>query len=36
VTVLVMLVVIVKHRGNIRRLLDGTAPALERRREEAP
>jgi glycerol-3-phosphate acyltransferase PlsY len=36
VTVLVMLVVIVKHRGNIRRLMDGTEPALARRREEAP
>jgi acyl phosphate:glycerol-3-phosphate acyltransferase len=31
--VLVMLVVIVKHRGNIRRLLAGTEPRLARRRE---
>ncbi|HEX5132669.1 MAG TPA: glycerol-3-phosphate 1-O-acyltransferase PlsY [Candidatus Krumholzibacteria bacterium] len=34
VTVLVMLAVIVKHRGNIRRLAAGTEPALSRRREE--
>ena len=32
-SVLVMLVVIVKHRGNIRRLLAGTEPRLARRRE---
>ncbi len=32
VSVVVMLVVIVKHRGNIRRLRDGTEPALARRR----
>ncbi len=36
VTILVMLVVIVKHRGNIRRLLAGTEPALARRREGTP
>jgi glycerol-3-phosphate acyltransferase PlsY len=33
VTVLVMLVVIVKHRSNIRRLAAGTEPALARRRD---
>jgi len=32
-SVLIMVVVIVKHRGNIRRLLDGTEPRLARRRE---
>lgn len=32
-SVLVMLVVVVKHRGNIRRLLAGTEPRLARRRE---
>jgi glycerol-3-phosphate acyltransferase PlsY len=32
-SVLVMLVVIVKHRSNIRRLLAGTEPRLARRRE---
>jgi glycerol-3-phosphate acyltransferase PlsY len=32
-SILVMLVVIVKHRGNIRRLLAGTEPRLARRRE---
>jgi glycerol-3-phosphate acyltransferase PlsY len=32
VTVFVMLAVIFKHRGNIRRLVAGTEPALERRR----
>lgn len=33
VTIAVMLVVVAKHRGNIRRLLAGTEPALARRRE---
>ncbi len=33
VTVAVMLAVVVKHRGNIRRLAAGTEPALARRRE---
>jgi glycerol-3-phosphate acyltransferase PlsY len=33
VTVGVMLAVVVKHRGNIRRLAAGTEPALARRRE---
>ena len=33
VSALVMLVVIVKHRGNIRRLLAGTEPALARRKD---
>ncbi len=33
VTVLVMVVVIVKHRGNIRRLAAGTEPVLARRRD---
>jgi glycerol-3-phosphate acyltransferase PlsY len=32
-SVLVMVVVIVKHRSNIRRLLSGTEPRLARRRE---
>lgn len=32
-SVLVMLVVIVKHRGNIKRLVAGTEPRLARRRE---
>lgn len=32
VSVLVMLVVIAKHRGNIRRLREGTEPALARRK----
>jgi acyl phosphate:glycerol-3-phosphate acyltransferase len=32
VTMIVMLVVIWKHRGNVRRLRAGTEPALERRR----
>ena len=32
-SVLVMLVVIVKHRGNIKRLIAGTEPRLARRRE---
>jgi glycerol-3-phosphate acyltransferase PlsY len=32
-SLLVMLVVIVKHRGNIRRLIAGTEPRLARRRE---
>ncbi len=32
-SVLVMLVVVVKHRGNIRRLVAGTEPRLARRRE---
>jgi glycerol-3-phosphate acyltransferase PlsY len=31
-TVAVMVVVIVKHRGNIRRLASGTEPALARRK----
>ncbi len=33
VTTLVMLVVVFKHRGNIRRLLAGTEPALARRKD---
>ena len=33
VTVAVMITVVVKHRGNIRRLAAGTEPALARRRE---
>jgi glycerol-3-phosphate acyltransferase PlsY len=33
VTILVMLVVVFKHRGNIRRLLAGTEPALARRKD---
>jgi glycerol-3-phosphate acyltransferase PlsY len=32
-SVLVMLAVIVKHRGNIKRLIAGTEPRLARRRE---
>jgi acyl phosphate:glycerol-3-phosphate acyltransferase len=32
-TILVMLVVVVKHRGNIKRLVEGTEPRLARRRE---
>jgi acyl phosphate:glycerol-3-phosphate acyltransferase len=33
VTVMMMVVVIVKHRGNIRRLVAGTEPALARRKD---
>jgi glycerol-3-phosphate acyltransferase PlsY len=36
VTVLVMVVVVVKHRGNIRRLVAGTEPVLRRRKEGHP
>lgn len=36
VTLAVMLAVVVKHRGNIRRLAAGTEPALARRKEGQP